>query len=202
MGGHGIPRAATHNRGVKAMNVSKSALVFVLATAMVLKPISEAVASPEGDALAADAMSALQMLYDSEPSAAEMGKDAKAILVFPEVVKIGFMFAGSFGEGVLIKDGKVAGHYSTTSGSYGFQAGAQRYGYAVFLMTKDAVDYLDRSKGWEIGAGPSMTMVDFGRAKKITSTTMNTDAYAVVFGQRGLMAGVGIEGSKISLVDR
>ena len=175
------------------MRVSKSAMVIAL---------SEAVASPAGDALEADAEYALQMLYDTTPNAAEMGKNAKAVLIFPEVVKIGFMFAGGFGEGVLIKDGKVQGHYNTTSGSYGFQAGAHRYGYAVFLMTEDAVNYLDRSKGWEIGAGPSITMMDVGRAKKISTTTINTDAYAVIFGQRGMMAGVGIEGSKISLIDR
>ncbi len=184
------------------MRVSKSAMVIALTTAMVLKPMSEAVASPASDALEADAEYALQMLYDTQPSAAEMGKNAKAVLIFPEVVKIGFMFAGGFGEGVLIKDGKVQGHYNTTSGSYGFQAGAHRYGYAVFLMTDDAVKYLDRSKGWELGAGPSVTMMDVGRAKKVSTTTLNTDAYAVIFGQRGLMAGVGIEGSKISLIER
>jgi len=192
----------SHKRGVKTMRVSKSALVIALTTAMVLKPMSEAVASPASDALEADAEYALQMLYATQPSAAEMGKNAKAVLIFPEVVKIGFMWAGGFGEGVLIKDGKVQGHYNTTSGSYGFQAGAHRYGYAVFLMTDDAVNYLDRSKGWEIGAGPSITMMDMGRAKKISTTTLNTDAYAVIFGQRGVMAGMGIEGSKISLVDR
>ena len=184
------------------MNMTKRAMVIALTAAMVLKPMSESVASPAGDALEADAEFALEMLYASSPNAAEMGKDAKAILVFPEVVKIGFMFAGGFGEGVLIKDGKVRGHYNTTSGSYGFQAGAHRYGYAVFLMTDDAVNYLDRSKGFEIGAGPSVTVMDVGRAKKITSTTINTDAYAVIFNQQGLMAGVGIEGSKISLIDR
>jgi len=195
-------RAIAQQEGVKTMSVAKNAMVMALAAAMVLKPASEAVASPAGDALAADAKFALEMLYQSSPGAEQMGKDAKAILVFPEVVKIGFIFAGGFGEGVLMKDGKVSGFYHTTSGSYGFQAGAHRYGYAVFLMTDDAVSYLDESKGWEIGAGPSITMMDIGRAKKITSTTVNTDAYAVIFGQRGLMAGVGIEGSKISQIDR
>ena len=183
------------------MSVSKTTVVFALAAAMVLKPMGDEAAAA-GDPLETDAKYALEMLYGSSPDAAKMGQDAKAILVFPEVVKIGFMFAGGFGEGVLMKDGKVQGHYNTTSGSYGFQAGAHRYGYAVFLMTDDAVKYLDRSKGWEIGAGPSITMIDHGHAKKITSTTMNTDAVAVIFGQRGLLAGVGIEGSKITLIDR
>ena len=145
------------------MSVSKNALVFALAAAMVLKPMGDKAAAA-GEPLEMDAKYALQMLYDSSPSAAKMGQDAKAILVFPEVVKIGFMFAGGFGEGVLIKDGKVVDHYNTTSGSYGFQAGAHRYGYAVFLMTDDAVKYLDRSKGWTLGAGPSITMIDHGRA--------------------------------------
>jgi lipid-binding SYLF domain-containing protein len=185
------------------MNMTKRAVVIALTAAMVvLQPMSEAAASPAGDALEADAELALELLYASSPNAAQWGKEAKAILVFPEVVKIGFMFAGGFGEGVLIKDSKVQGHYNTTSGSYGFQAGAHRYGYAVFLMSDDAVNYLDRSKGFEIGARPSVTVMDVGRAKKITSTTINTDAYAVIFNQHGLMAGVGIEGSKISLIDR
>jgi lipid-binding SYLF domain-containing protein len=184
------------------MSVFRPALVIALAAAMVLKPIGDEAAAHSADPLDAEAKYALEMLYASSPKAGKMGQDAKAILVFPEVVKIGFMFAGGFGEGVLIKDGKVTGHYNTTSGSYGFQAGAHRYGYAVFLMTDEAVNYLDRSKGWEIGAGPSITMMDHGRAKKISTTTVNTDAYAVVFGQRGLMAGMGIEGSKITQIDR
>jgi lipid-binding SYLF domain-containing protein len=184
------------------MSVSKSALAFALTAVMVLNPMGDQAAADPGDALEADAEYALQMLYDSSESAAKMGQEAKAILVFPEVVKIGFMWAGGFGEGVLLKDGKAVGHYNTTSGSYGFQAGAHRYGYAVFLMTDDAVEYLERSKGWEIGAGPSITLMDHGRAKKVTTTTLNTDAYAVVFGQRGLMAGLGIEGSKITLIDK
>lgn len=183
------------------MSVSKNVMVLALAAAMVLKPIGDSAEAASADALEADAERALQMLYDSSPSAAQMGQEAKAILVFPEVVKIGFMWAGGFGEGVLIKGGEVVNHYKTASGSYGFQAGAHRYGYAVFLMTEDAVKYLERSKGWEIGTGPSITLMDHGRAKKVTSTTLNTDAYAVVFGQRGLMAGLGIEGTKITPID-
>jgi lipid-binding SYLF domain-containing protein len=184
------------------MSVAKTSLVFALTACLVLKPVlsDEAAAAPS-PSLKADAERALQSLYASSPSAAEMGTKAKAILVFPEVFKIGFMFAGSHGEGVLLKDGSVVNHYQTTGGSFGFQAGAHTYGYAVFLMTDDAVDYLDRSKGWELGAGPSITLIDQGLAKRVSSTTINTDAYAVVFGQRGLMAGVGVEGSKISLLD-
>ena len=183
------------------MRMSKSAVVFALTAAMVLKPMSEAVASPAGEALKADAEFALEMLYDSSPNAEQWGKDAKAILVFPEVVKIGFMFAGGFGEGVLIKDGKVQGHYNTTSGSYGFQAGAHRYGYAVFLMTDNALEFLDKTAGWELGVGPTIVVVNEGVAKNLSTTTAKEDAYAFIFDQTGLMAGVQIEGTKVTKIN-
>jgi lipid-binding SYLF domain-containing protein len=151
-------------------------------------------------ALEANAEKALKALYDSSPSAAAMGKEAKAVLVFPDVKKMGFMAAVSFGEGVLFKDGHVANYYSTKSGSWGFQAGHQRFGYALFFMSDEAVNYLDHSRGWEIGAGPSVVVADRGIARKVSTTTVNHDVHAIIFNQRGLMAGVGVEGSKITLL--
>jgi len=173
-------------------------VVFVMA--LVLHPLIASAA--QTDALKASAQQALQQLYDSNADAAQTGKDAKAVLVFPEVVKVGFVLGGSHGEGVLFKIAEVVNYYTTTGGSWGLQAGMQSYGYAVFLMSDDAVDYLDRSNGWEIGAGPSIVVLNHGHAKRISSTTVKSDAYAVIFGQRGLMAGLGIEGSKISPMSR
>jgi lipid-binding SYLF domain-containing protein len=131
-----------------------------------------------------------------------MGHQAVAVLVFPDVKKFGFLVGVSYGEGVLFKDGHVSGYYSTKGGSWGFQAGAQSFGYALFFMNQEAVDYLDSSHGWEIGGGPSVVVADKGHAAKVSSTTLKTDAHAVIFNQHGLMAGVGLEGSKISLLDR
>ena len=76
------------------------------------------------------------------------------------------------------------------------------FGYAMFLMTPAAVEYLDKSDGWEIGVGPSIVVLDEGAAKTLTTTTMQSDVYAFIFDQRGLMAGAGLQGSKISRVDR
>ena len=86
--------------------------------------------------------------------------------------------------------------------SYGLQAGIQSFGYALFLMTDSAVGYLDTSGGWELGTGPSIVILDVGMAKALTTTTIQNDVYAVFFDQRGLMAGLGLQGSKISRMER
>jgi lipid-binding SYLF domain-containing protein len=149
-----------------------------------------------------NAKQALRDLYASSPAAKALSAKAKAILIFPSVVKAGFLFAGQIGEGVLLKNGKPAGYYNTVAGSYGFQAGGQVFGYAMFFMNNDALAYLDRSDGWDVGAGPSVVVVDKGMGKSITGTTLSHDVYAFIFNQKGLMGGIGIQGSKITKIDK
>ncbi len=112
------------------------------------------------------------------------------------------MFGGQYGEGVLRKNGKSVAYYNTVAASYGLQIGGQVFGYALLLMTDEAVDYLSRSEGWEIGVGPSIVVVEAGAAKAMTSTTLKSDVYAFVFQQKGLMAGIGLQGSKITRIRR
>jgi len=144
---------------------------------------------------------ALQMLYRSNPAAAAISRKAVAILIFPSIVKAGFVFGAAYGEGELDQAGKVDGYYNSITGSWGLQAGAQSYGYAVFLMNKRAVSYLRRTKGLEIGVGPTVVIVNEGIAKNLSSSTLKDDAYAFIFDQQGLMAGVSIEGTKISRIN-
>ncbi|MBS0298248.1 MAG: lipid-binding SYLF domain-containing protein [Proteobacteria bacterium] len=147
-----------------------------------------------------DSSRALQTLYRTNPTAALIGKHARAILIFPKIVKGGLIIGGAFGDGELLQGGKVDGYYNSVTGSWGLQAGAQSYGYVVFLMTPKAVEYIHRSQGWEIGVGPTVVVVDEGVARNLSSTTLKDDAYAFVFNQKGLMAGVSLEGSKISRI--
>jgi lipid-binding SYLF domain-containing protein len=148
-----------------------------------------------------DAAAALRSLYATTPAAKTLGSKAKGILVFPKIVKAGFMVGAQYGDGALIKNGKTAGYYNITAGSYGFQAGVQSFGYAMFFMTDDALGYLDRTGGFEVGTGPSVVLVDEGMAKSMTTTTTRSDVYSFIFGQRGLMAGVGLQGSKITKIN-
>jgi lipid-binding SYLF domain-containing protein len=147
-----------------------------------------------------DAKAALDALYKSTPAARTLGKTAKGILVFPRIVKAGFMVGAQYGHGTLFKKGAAAGTYNIAAGSYGFQAGVQGFAYAMFFMTDDALSYLDKSGGFEVGVGPSIVVVDAGKAKSLTTTTSRSDVYAFVFGQKGLMAGAGLQGSKITKI--
>jgi len=145
---------------------------------------------------------ALQKLYVKSPNAKELSQKARAILVFPNIVKGGFIVGGQYGEVALIKDGKVVGYYNTISGSYGLQAGLQKYGYALFLMSDSMLSYLDRSDGWELGLTPNIVVVDVGAAGGISTTTAKSDAYAFFFDQKGLMAGLGLQGTKITKIKK
>ncbi len=147
-----------------------------------------------------DSMEALHSLYRHNPTAEMLSHHARAVLVFPNIVKAGLVFGGAYGEGALIHNDHIEGYYNSFTGSWGLQAGAQSYGYAVFLMTEKAVRYIHETKGWEIGVGPTVVVVDKGAAKNLSTTTLHDDAYAVIFDQQGLMAGVSIEGTKISHV--
>lgn len=146
----------------------------------------------------ANAHAALTQLYASQPKAALLGKRARAVLVFPEIVKAAFLVGAQSGNGVLLVGGRPAGYYNISAASFGFQAGGKSFGYALFFMTGTALDYLHKSDGWAIGTGPSVVVVDKGFARGMTSTTLTQDVYAFPFNQRGLMGGVGIEGSKIT----
>jgi len=149
-----------------------------------------------------DSRQALQTLYQTHPLAKSFSNTAKAVLVFPNVVKAGLVFGGAYGEGELIDGMTTVDYYNTVSGSWGLQAGAQSYGYAIFLMTDDAVNYLKESKGWELGVGPTVVVVDEGAAKNLSTSSLQDDAYAFIFSQQGLMAGISIEGTKVTKIER
>jgi lipid-binding SYLF domain-containing protein len=140
---------------------------------------------------------ALKTLYSQE-GAKTLSESAEGILVFPDVLKAGVGIGGSYGEGALRVDGKTAAYYNTVSASIGFQIGGQAFGYALFLMTDEALEYLKSSDGWEIGVGPNVTLVDSGLATNLSTTTLKSEVYAYIFDQKGLMAGIAIDGSKIS----
>lgn len=141
---------------------------------------------------------ALRQLYRSNPGAKAIGENALAVLVFPEVYKAGFVFGAQRGDGVLFKRGKVDGYFNTTAASYGLQAGIQKFAYALFFMDAESLGYLRNSDGFELGAAPSLVVADAGFASSISTTTLQKGIYAFFFSQQGLMAGIGVQGTKIT----
>ena len=154
----------------------------------------------EAAELASESQAALQQLYASVDLAKQLGPKAQAILVFPKVTKAGLGIGGQYGEGTLLKGGTAAAYYKTTGASFGLQAGGQQYGYAMFFMNAKALNEFASASGFEVGVGPSVVLIDEGKAKTATTNTMKDDIYAFVFGQKGLMAGLGIQGNKITKI--
>jgi lipid-binding SYLF domain-containing protein len=154
----------------------------------------------EAAKLASESQAALQKLTASVPLAAQLTKSAVAVLVFPTITKAGLGVGGQYGEGTLLKKGTAVAYYKTTGASFGLQAGGQKYGYAMFFMTDAAVKGLDNANGFEVGVGPSIVVVDEGMGKSTTTNTLKDDVYAFIFGQTGLMAGLGIQGNKIKKI--
>ena len=176
-------------------------LCFVVVFAVTLFGSSNAVAASAAE-INRDARKALQKLYAKSSSAKALSEKAKAILVFPAITKGGLLVGGQYGEGALIKEGKTIAYYNTVSVSYCMQVGIQKYGYVLFLMTDSAQQYIDRSDGWELGTGPSIVIVDTGVAGGISTTSAKSDVYAFFFDQKGLMAGLGLQGTKVTKISK
>ena len=180
------------------IGASLLACALVMATSMNARS-AVAASMPQLDR---DVDAALAKLYAGTPGARSLEGRAKAILVFPSIIKAGFLFGAQYGDGALRRRGKTVGYYNSVAASYGYQAGLQSFGYVLFFMSDSALRYLDDSSGFELGMGPSIVVLDAGKTAALTTTTMQSEIYAVVFDETGLMAGVGIQGSKISRIDR
>jgi lipid-binding SYLF domain-containing protein len=163
-------------------------------------------AAQDRTSLENDVHAAIKLLLETSPAAKELAKTAKGALVFPNVVKAGFLVGIQYGDGALVRASKIGGYYidsyyNLSAASYGIQAGVQSFGYVMALMTDEAVENVVTSEGWELGVGPSIVVLDAGTARSFTTETAKSDVYAFTFGQKGLMAGMGLQGSKITKLD-
>src|SRR5205814_4332909 len=140
---------------LRTMKRTKHITILMLAAFTILTAVT---ASAED--LVSQSRAALRQLVAQNPAAAKCKSRAAAVLVFPNVVKAGFIIGAQGGKGVLFTHGKSDGRYRTMAASYGLQAGAQKYGYALFFMNQRALDWIHETHGWEIGTGPSVVIVD------------------------------------------
>ena len=168
-----------------AVDISKPALILAGSASQIDREVTQSLAT----------------LYKNTPDAKVLGDKAVAVLVFPSIVKGGFIIAGQFGDGALRKNGKTAAYYRSLAASYGFQAGIQAFGYALFFMDDASLQYIENSDGWELGTGPSLVVLDAGFGKNLSTTTLQKGVYAFIFDQKGLMGGLGIQGSKITRIN-
>ena len=182
--------------------VHLTVILFMLAFTAGICMCENQAGAATGHEIDLKARTTLDNLYAKSPAAKALGEKASGILVFPGVVKGGFIVGGQFGEGALFKSGTTVGYYNTVQLSYGLQAGGQKYGYVLFFMSESAMSWLDKTDGWELGVGPSIVVVEAGAAGAMTTTTGHSQIYAFFVNQKGLMAGLGLQGTKVTKIDK
>ncbi|VCU71513.1 hypothetical protein PIGHUM_03598 [Pigmentiphaga humi] len=144
---------------------------------------------------------ALNRLYAAVPGSREMASKARGILVFPNVVAAGFVIGGEYGEGALREGGRTTGYYSTASGSFGFQAGAQSKALIFMFMNQAELDRFKNSNGWKAGVDGSVAVVKAGVNAGIDTNTARSPVVAFALTNAGLMANLTVEGTKVSKLD-
>ncbi|MBN3767133.1 YSC84-related protein [Burkholderia sp. Ac-20365] len=140
----------------------------------------------------------MSRLYTTVQGSRELVAKARGILVFPSVLQVGFVVGGQYGEGSLRVGGGTVGYYSTISGSFGLQAGAQSKAIIFLFMTQDALDKFRSSDGWSVGADASVALVKVGANGVVDSTTATAPVEVFVLTNAGLMADVSLAGTKVS----
>ncbi len=150
----------------------------------------------------AKANSALRLFFEKVVSAKELTAKSKGILVFPDVIKAGFGIGGEYGEGALRINGKTVEYYNTAAASIGLQLGAQSKTVIIMFMDGKALNDFRNSDGWEIGVDGSVAVVEWGAGDSIDTTNIKDPIIGFVFGNKGLMFNLTLEGSKISKIKR
>lgn len=181
------------------MNVSKKLRPLMLLVAMFC---ATSVLAASADKLNRESDKALQVFREDVDGAEVFLSQAAGYLVFPRVIKVGIGIGGETGEGVLRVGGQTTAYYRTTAGSFGFQLGAQAKSIVIAFMTRDALDKFRNASGWKVGVDGSVALIDLGAGKTIDTNNIKDPVVGFIFGSKGLMYNLTLEGTKFSKLDK
>jgi lipid-binding SYLF domain-containing protein len=176
--------------------ITRRRAVGALAVATLALAVPAIVQAATKSEIERDSRAALNQLYSHNSWAKKVGARAKGVMIFPKIIKGGFVVGGSSGEGALLIKDKVSKYMVITSASFGLQAGGQTYGYAIFFMNDKKLNDVMHGETWDVGSDPNVVLIDEGAAKELDTTTMKKEVYAFAFGQKGLMAGITLKGNR------
>ena len=141
--------------------------------------------------------------FDDEVNGSDVFlNQAAGILVFPRVIKVGVGIGAETGEGALQVRGQTVDYYRTIGGSFGFQLGAQAKSIVIAFMTKESLDKFRNSEGWKVGVDGSVALIGIGAGKTIDSQNVKDPVVGFIFGSKGLMYNLTLEGTKISKLNK
>ena len=178
------------------------ALITTAILSLLVVVSSDPASAESAEEIDAGATQALEKLYAESSAAKELGAKSVGILVFPSITKGGFIIGGEYGEGALRVSGKTQGYYSSASASFGLQFGISTRSLVIMFMTDQALKKFTGSNGWEAGVDADVTVVELGATGSLDTTTAQNPVIGFNFGEKGLMAGVSVEGTKFSKLDR
>jgi len=145
---------------------------------------------------------ALERLREHSADAGRLAEAAAGVLIFPDVVKMGFGVGGQYGEGSLLVEGEPVAYYATAGASFGLQLGAQYKSEVILFMTEEALADFRNSQGWEVGIDGSVAIADVGAGGKIDNITAKQPVVGFIFSNKGLMGSLSFEGSRILRIAR
>jgi len=177
----------------------RSAIAVFFAIAVFSLPTTPAYAASAAE-INAEVKAALEELEAQVPGTHKLAEHAAAVLVFPRIVKAGFLVGVQGGHGALLEHGRTEGYYESVAVSYGLQAGVESFGYALFFMSREDLEYFRQTDGFELGSAPSLVIADQGMATSLSTTTMQKGILAFFFSEQGLMGGLGVQGTKITRI--
>ena len=163
---------------------------------------ASSVLAASADKLNRESDKALQVFKEDIDGAQVFLDQAAGYLVFPRVIKVGIGIGAETGEGVLRVGGSTVAYYRTTSGSFGLQLGAQAKSIVVAFLTREALDKFRNSEGWKVGVDGSVALIDVGAGNTIDSNNIKDPVVGFIFGSKGLMYNLTLEGTKFSKLDK
>ena len=184
-----------HKHNIQTM----SKLIILLSFCFFFIGTSSAASKTEIDI---EVSAALEKFKEEVLGAEKFMEKAEGILVFPDVVKVGFGIGGEYGEGALLIKGKTVDYYNTAAASIGFQFGAQFKTVMLIFLKKDALDKFRNSSGWEAGVDGSVALIELGAGKDINTMNLTDPIVGFVFSNKGLMYNLTLEGSKITRLNK
>ncbi|KAA3644411.1 MAG: hypothetical protein DWP95_04675 [Proteobacteria bacterium] len=179
------------------MKIKQSALLLGL---LILLPIISHGKSAQEINILADAT--LTKFKQEVTGGEQFLQQAAGVLVFPQVLKAGLGVGGEYGEGVLREGGQNSAYYSTASASFGLQAGAQSKAVVIVFLQPAALNKFKQTKGWKAGVDGSVAIIKWGVGEDINTMNFKEPIVGFVFGNKGLMFNLTLEGSKITRISR
>ena len=173
---------------------------FALFSTLAASGLSRTAAAASRHAIDSRVDRTLQSLYWRVRGSRRLVQRAFGVLVFPTIVKAGFVVGGEYGEGTLLVRGRTAGYYNCVSGSIGFQLGAQARSVVILFMTEEALARFSRTDGWKVGVDGSVALITVGAGGSVDSDRIASPVVGFIFDGKGLMYNLTLEGTKISRI--